>query len=500
MKHDDEFAPGNVDEQIDHVTYSPYLEAPSSKTRVIRELHAYYKEDQHSTERIWERLTPYVAKQESTILPVLDLPGAMNETPEEKIFVRKPEQRSAKRKGTPRFALIAAVFCAFLVIGSLLFILQVVHSHRTISASPSTLSRSLYLSEGGEVYRVDIQTHKTIWRTTVTTNVVPGNLNTLVVFHETVYLSLASSIYALDTGDGHVLWSEKILNASSPSLNFVDGLLYTQTVLDNKPVLYALNPTNGKIAATYTNPNEQGWFGEPTIANGILYSATSTDLYAISLKSQQIVWHQPLDFASTIHIPGVRIGVKNGILYVQAVMQTATKVTGRIMAFDTTNGNKLWYSSTDSVILTITDNIIYTTENESSSAPSTQRNAFNALDSRTGKLLWHQSINFPKGLASSDWNLFTLATSDTLYAVIYDNDNITAGVVALKVSDGRLLWQVNIKGERINHLLGIQNGVLYTTSYNNKNDATINAFKTSNGSLLWQMPLQAGHLWTAIMA
>jgi outer membrane protein assembly factor BamB len=500
MNNNDEFSPENVDEQIDHLTYSSHLEPLSSENQVIRELHAYYKEDQRSTERIWERLTPYVAKRENTISPDLDQPEAVNETFGEKMLVRKPEQHSARWKGTSHLALIAAIFCAFLVIGSLLFVLQIVHSNHTISSSPSASSRSLYISEGGEVSKLDIQTRKTIWRTMVTTKFVPGNLNTLAVFHETVYLSLASSIYALNTSDGHVRWSQKILNAFPPTLNFVDGLLYTQTVLANKPVLYALNPANGKIEATYTKPNEQGQFGKPTIANGILYSATSTDLYAISLKSQQIVWHQPLNFSSTISILGVRLGVKNGILYVQAVMQTVTKVTGLIMAFDATTGNKLWHSNTNAVILATTDNIIYTTENESSLAPSTQRNAFNALDAHTGKLLWHQSINFPKGLASSDWNLFTLTNADSLYVVIYDNDNITTGVVALKVRNGRLLWQANLKGENGSHLLGIQNGILYTTSYDNKNNAAINAFKASNGSLLWQMPLQAGDLWTAILA
>ena len=496
MKHNDEFVPENVEEQIDQFTYSPNEEPVSSNAQVIQELHVYYKEDQRSVKRMWERLVPYAAEHAGT-LPVSDQSETVNEIFAERMLPRKPKWRSSRKKFAPQLTLIAAIFCTSLVVGSLLFVLQMVHSsHISSLPPPSASSHSFYITRGGEVSRIDLQTHKTIWHIIVP-KFDPGDIGNLVVFHDTVYLSLTSYFYALNTSDGHIRWSNKGLHAYS--LSFVDGLLYAQTALDYKEAFYVFNPTNGKVETIYFPPSDQQTWPGPTIVDGIMYSATPTDLYAVTLTNRRVVWHQRYFFGSSPRVIPIEVReVKNGIVYVQATVNTSTKTFVIILTFDARTGKKLWQLNIDDTeILAITDSVIYTTQgqnNLTSSAP------LSALDIHTGKLLWHRSINPSKIQRASDWyNIIKiLVDSGNLY-VSYENNLSVGGVVALKASDSTQIWQANVNGEISDSPLGIQNGVLYTTSYNKK-ASVIEAFKASDGSRLWQMPLQAGYPWRAILA
>jgi outer membrane protein assembly factor BamB len=496
MNYNDEFIPENVEEQIDQFTYSLNEEPVSSSAQVIQELHVYYKEDQRSVKRMWERLVPYAAEHAGT-LPVSDQSETVNEIFAERMLPRKPGWRSSRKKFAPQLTLIAAIFCTSLVVGSLLFVLQMVHSsHSSSLPPPLASSHSFYITRGGEVSRIDLQTHKTIWHIIVP-KFDPGDIGNLVVFHDTVYLSLTSYFYALNTSDGHIRWSNKGLHAYS--LSFVDGLLYAQTALDYKEAFYVFNPTNGKVETIYFPPPDQQTWPGPAIVDGIMYSATSTDLYAVTLTNRRVVWHQHYFFGSSPRVIPIEVReVKNGIVYVQATVNTSTKTFVIILTFDARTGKKLWQLNTDDAeILAITDRVIYTTQgqnNLTSSAP------LSALDIHTGKLLWYKSINPSKILVTADWYsvIKMLIVSDTLY-VSYENKSSVGGVVALNARDGTQLWQANVNEEISDSPLGVQNGVLYTTSYNNNKNSAIDAFKVNDGSRLWHMPLQAGYPWRVIV-
>ena len=489
MKHDDEFVPENVDEQIDHVTYSPHPESLSSKAQVIRELHAYYKEDQHSTERMWERLTPYVASYESPQSLISDQPEAKNEIFAEKMFPKKPKRNSSRKKFAPQLALIAAIFCTSLVVGSLLFVFQMVHSTHS-GSSPAASSHGLYISKKGEVSRLDPLTRKTIWRTVVPkSGIATGSL---VVLDDTVYLHLTNQLYALNTSDGHIRWSNKNFQAFPVAI--VDGLLYVEgNPLTGGNALYALNPANGTIKATYTPPDGKRW-NSPVIANGLLYYDIGADLYAITLTDQQIAWHQrPVSPMGMIE----DIQVQNGIAYTQVmVIHTATPPDFRVIAFDARTGRKLWESKTDTKLSAITDVAVYTT-----SVNLTSSVHLDAFDARTGRLLWHQAINPSKIQIASNWHAIIkiLVDADTLYAS-YGNKSSAGGIVAVNARDGTLLWQASANDQEANSPSGIYDGVLYTIANNGSNGA-IDAFKTSDGSHLWHMAIKGGtNEWEAVIA
>ncbi len=490
MKYDDEFVPENVDEQIDHVTYSPHLESPSSKTRVIRELHAYYKEDQLSTERMWERLTPYVASYESPQSLISDQPEAKNEIFAEKMLPKKSERNSSRKKFAPQLALIAAIFCTSLVVGSLLFVFQMVHSTRT-GSHPAALSHGLYISKKGEVSRLDPLTRKTIWRTVVPkSGIATGSL---VVLDDTVYLNLSGQFYALNTSDGHIRWSDK--NFSAFPLDVVDGLLYARAV-DFKH-LYVLNPTDGKIKAIYTPADGKSW-NTPTVANGILYYGTGADLYAITPTNHHIIWHQrPISLSTNEESIVEDIQVKNGIAYTRVLlMNTPTGPHYLIVAFDARTGEKLWGPKTDAHILAISDTTVYTTA--INLTPSAQ---LDALDAHTGTLLWHQTINPSKIQTASDWHsIINMQVDPDMLYVSYDSRSSAGGVVALKVSDGTLLWQAKVDNQEAFSPQAIQDRTVYTISNDGKN-GMIDAFNASNGSLLWHMAIKGGaNEWEAVIA
>ena len=495
MNNNDEFSPENVEEQIEQISYSLHGEPLSSSTQVIQELHTYYKEDQHSAERMWERLIPYVTEHESTILPASDQPETVNKIFEEQMLPNKSERYSSRKKFAPQLALIAAVFCTFLIVGSLLFVFQLVHSTHT-GSFPSASPHGLYISRKGEVSRLDPLTRKTIWRTIVPkSGIATGNL---VVLHNIVYLQLTDQLYALNTSDGHIRWSDK--NFQAFPLDVVDGLLYAEgDPLTAGNTLYVLNPANGKIQATYTHPKGKGW-NSPTVANGILYYGIGADLYAMTLTNQQIAWRQSPVAPSAYEKSIIEnIQVQNGVVYAQVMVMhthTSTPPDFLIIAFDARTGKKLWGSKTGTKLSAITNTAVYTTSvNLSSSAQ------LDAFDAHTGRQLWHQVINPSKIQIASDWHAIIkiLVDSDTLY-VSYGNKSSAGGIVALRASDGTLLWQTKADNQEADSPQSISDRMVYAISYNNTNGA-IDAFKTSDGSQLWHMAIKGdANEWKAVIA
>ncbi len=475
MKHDDEFMPESVEEQIDQLAYSLHQEPLSPSAQVIQQLHEYYEADTRSAERMWERLAPHVAKHTSTMQPVADKPRLSNEAHKERFQAMKSGILFAGWEGPSRLASVAAVLFVVLLVGSLLAVLQTAHFSHT-GSQPNSGSQSnshgsshaLYISKKGEVTKLDPQTRKSIWQTSIPLKSSSLDAGALVIIDDTVYLDdLADHFYALDARDGHIRWSHEGLNVGLPKM--VDGLLYVEkgSLITGSQVLYALDPADGKIKATYKAPAKGGY--SPIVANGILYYATDTNLYAVRLSDQKQVWSKKL--ASTQQLESLQ--VKNGLVYAQVmVMHPPTGTHGLIMAFDARTGEKRWESSampTGVRFSAITDTTLY----------SASIGSLDAFDAHTGKQLWHQNID--------TFNI--QVNSDTLY-IGYMTAPMegSTGIAALRAGDGTFLWRANLAWQEADSPLGLQDGVLYTTSNNGKNGA-IDAFKTSDGSRLWHMPL-----------
>lgn len=177
-------------------------------------------------------------------------------------------------------------------------------------------------------------------------------------------------------------------------------------------------------------------------------------------------------------------------------MNTPTGPHYLIVAFDARTGEKLWGPKMDAHILAISDTTVYTTA--ISLTPSAQ---LDALDAHTGTLLWHQTINPSKIQTASDWHsIINMQVDPDMLYVSYDSRSSAGGLVALKVSDGTLLWQAKVDNQEAFSPQAIQDRTVYTISNDGKN-GMIDAFNASNGSLLWHMAIKGGaNEWEAVIA
>lgn len=477
MKHDEGFTPENVEEQIDLFTFSPNEES-SPSAQVVQQLHKHYEEDKCSAERIWKSVAQYAVEHNIELQPDAGRPGPLHEVFEERPLPAKSGSLPNKRERPSWLALMAATLCVVVLVGSLSLVLQMVRSSHTGPQTPhqgsaqhpsDETSHGLYLFGKGVVEKLDLQTHKPVWQTPISSK-SPTDLPPMwfSAIGDAVYLCLAGQFYAVDANDGHIRWIKQGLIVG---LYMDDGLLY---VMNGPPTpletLYALDPANGQIKTSYKAPT--GW-NASVVVNGILYYASSTDLFAIRLSDKTQVWHQLI--ASNQQVEDLQ--VKNGMVYA-TVMTLWTGgppvTTGLIITFDAGTGAKKWETSAMPMGVRtseITNTTIY-------SASIGQLDAFNAL---TGKHLWQQKTD-------TDRLLFD---SDTLY-IAYMVNPPGGGIAALKPEDGSHVWEKSLYGQGLDSPLGVYNGVIYTDSNDGKGqNRAIDAFKADDGSHLWHLPIGA---------
>lgn len=480
MKHDEGFTPENVEEQIDLFTFSSNA-GLSPSAQVIQQLHEHYEEDRRSAERIWKSVAQYAVEHNIELQPDAGQPGPLHEVIEERPLPAKSGSLPKKRERPSWLALIAATLCVVVLVGSLSLVLQMVRSSHTGSQtshqgsaqySSDEISHGLYLFGKGGVEKLDLQTHKPVWQTSIPSKPSTDSLPIPTWFSatgDTVYLYLAGQLYALDANDGHIRWIKQGLSVGQ--LYMDDGLLYIRdNFLSPSGTLYALDPANGQIKASYKAP-ATGW-DIKAVVNGTLYYTSSTGIFAMRLSNQTQVWHQEL--ASNQRVEDLQ--VKNGMVYatVMTLWTGGTPVTtGLIIAFDARTGAKKWETSAMPMGVRtseITNTTIY-------SASVGELDAFNAL---TGKHLWQQGIDTTR----------LLFDADTLY-ISYMINPPAGGIAALKPEDGSHVWETSLNAvQEAGSPLGVQNGVIYTVSNDGKGqNRAIDAFKADDGSHLWRLPI-----------
>lgn len=507
MKHDNAFIPESVEETIDQLAYAPHQEPLSPDSQLVQGLQQHYQAQQSATQRMWARLEHYVDTHEVAFEAEYaeeiqadeqqTNPLTMAGTRTRRIQAMKVEKNSqahpVRRKIVSRLALLAALLCTFLIVGSLLIVFQAARSgHNSQLGTKQAASQTLYVSKATSVEKLDPKTHKVAWSTSLPNHprqkVLAINESTPRVIGETLYIMRADSLFALNTSDGHILWQKPDVG-----LPFVDdGVLYTYALPDasaftGKPVsasligstLFALNPANGKVEATYNAP--VGGWNSPTVANGILYygtGGTHPGIVATKLADQQTLWQQTLAQEQSF----IKIQVQNRIVYVQVANMNASGTDGRIVAFDANKGNQLWSMpalNTYVRAVTITNSAIYV------ALPG----MLSAYDAHTGQMLWQKPFNTAN----------ILADANTLYInYVTANQEGATALAALNAANGTIIWQKNMPWLETNSPLGIQNGVIYTDT-DNGSQGEIDALNASDGSSSWHMPLNGdATTWQAI--
>lgn len=480
MNQDESFTPDTVDELIDRLAATPLQESMPSEEQVIQRLHTLYQADQQSTERVWGRLALHLAEHDANAQIASRQSLSINEPRKERKHPMQSALHSTRRTVSPRLSQIAAVIFAVLLVGSLLLVLHMAQSARlgtrsnqmTQTGSAPDSIPGLYISRSDGVYRLDAQTRKVIWHTRIPAQGTP------TVVGKSVYITANGRETALNRENGAILWSRK--EPLGMDFLYADGgFLYFTT---NEDFIYAVNPANGAIVATYKPLPGQEFWGGPVVAGGILYyvSANST-LYALQLPKETLLWQQPLS-KYRLNFPGFHaIVIQNGGVYVPvAPMNSSQK--GHIDAFAAQNGKPLWQSKAiimagATSALTVTDTMVY-----AANWVDYPDDDVLALNIHTGALVWQEPFAGAMSVQQVDSGILYLA---------YDSSSNLGQIAALNATTGKMIWETTGNGFSMDGLL---DGVVYGESLDSQN-MTIYALNASTGAQLWSMAEGLSSQW-----
>ena len=479
MNHEEAFPPDSVDEQVEQFTSASLHTSLPPGMEVIPRLSALYKADQQSTERVWERLVQHLAEHNANMQLASSTPEAITvpERYKEREQLIPPPSRLSRHTGSSRLAQVATILFAVLLVGSLLWVLHLAQSTRTTqtptpTTTPAGSPHGIYISRSNDVYRLDIRTRKVIWHTHIASKTRYALIAVLI--GKTVYIipNTGGPLTALNAQTGALRWSHTFKeNVLLPYMD--DGLLYVRDFF-GKSTLYAVNPANGALIATYTP--KQGYWNSPIVVHGILYYGAGSSLYAVQLPGEKLLWQQQL--SNQLLFDG--LSVQYGIVYASFVQCACGghDQAGLIDAFDAQTGHKLWQSPAlprGVRTIAVTDEMIYAA-------------AFDelvAFDRHSHTIVWSQPLN----------TFDLVVVSGTLYITFDKGNDPNEGFAALDARTGKLLWQkINRAGGGV-ELAGVLGGIFYGAGVSNDGkEVTLYALNASNGSQLWTMPGEVPYL------
>ena len=224
---------------------------------------------------------------------------------------------------------------------------------------------------------------------------------------------------------------------SSPVV--ADGMVYAAA---NRSDVYALNADTGTLVWSY--PTEAAGYSAPAVANGRVYFFAAEDphyLGALNANTGALLWKYTLD-GDSIEGPTV---VANGVVYIAR--------SAKVNALDGRTGALLWTAQVPLPTgVAVANGSVYV---------SSEYGMY-ALDARTGALVWKVS-----GPEHGFW--FAVVANGIVYAGSAVND-----LYALDASMGALLWKYSGGTYPV-----VANGVLYV------GDTNVHALDAVTGALLW---------------
>lgn len=281
----------------------------------------------------------------------------------------------------------------------------------------------------------------------------------LTIVQNTVYFTTQTSqksvTYALDAGDGELVWQRQLPDTHLSLISVTATALYFQGLHGE---IYTLNAKNGDLLWQYKekNSSSHSWL---TVLNDIVY-LTNLDrmtISALQANTGRLLWSK--QGAGAIWI----LETTPAITYIQLSNTTFD-------AIRTSDGSTLWqYTGVEQGgSFTLQQNIIYLT---------TRTGTVVALKASDGALLWQFKEMYPI------WGSLVV-TPQTIYLNALDGN-----IFALNASDGRLLWRQKINDPLASFAPPIS-GQVYTNSteqiYVATNNGITYAFRASTGELLWQ--------------
>src|SRR5437588_1694001 len=154
----------------------------------------------------------------------------------------------AKPASQRRLGIIVAVLVLTLLVGSLVFVLNLARQHKNATASPllshvqtASSQTGVYVgSADGAFYRLNAANGQLVWRYKTRGNSIPAPAT---VDNGVVYAgSLDGSVYALNAANGKLIWQHQTSGAVLSSPRIGNGVVY---VGSSDGYEYALNAKTG---------------------------------------------------------------------------------------------------------------------------------------------------------------------------------------------------------------------------------------------------------------
>jgi outer membrane protein assembly factor BamB len=293
------------------------------------------------------------------------------------------------------------------------------------------------------------------WKASIGTN----TFTSATVTNGNVYVfSDNKKLNAFNATTGAKLWADSLgkynstYSYSSPAVS--NGIVYAGSTSGKFFALDALNGTglwSEKLGASISD--------SPTISKGIVYIAASSqkgqgELYALNAFSGQQIWSTSIDTSLSISSPVVA----NGLVYI-------SNYNGTVMAFNAQTGERLWFNNVESSSFAspiVADGEVFILDGP----------GIIALNAKTGKELWSFFI----------YNVTAFVPSIANGIVYIGSYNMNA----LDEKTGKLLWST--AGSDGLGDATIANSIVYagtTGSYGNN----LYGFDATTGTILWTYPL-----------
>lgn len=525
-KHNEQFTPETVDEQIDDLLQSQLPTSPDA--HIVQNLHRLYSEDAVTLDRVWQRLgldehtsfTQAIHQAETSQGRMTGQSRILPYERKRRMFVEH-NGNSPKLQIWRSIAVIAAVLIAVILVGSTLWVFNIVtnssqggasagqsgHSqgqqqnHQPVVQTPS----GIYLGGSDGIARIDTQTGKQIWKYSYPNTKFPGVLYTrkIVPLGNAVYVTgysqnIKPALLAIDAQNGKLLWSHEFATAHLANLAATDGVVYAATDPASQniipptkkgkstgqlpapstttSIIYAFNAADGSQHASYTIGGEAQTL---SAANGTIYVGSSNGLYALSLSDGKQLWYTAIS-GQQVSITTPRI--VNNVLYtaISNVSELAGQSTAIVAAFKTSTGEKLWQSDSISSQLfdiTVASNKVFV---GTMTDGTPFKGGLRAYDAQSGKQLWNTPLDGAVEWAPS-------VDNGVVYVSAYAELTQPEEVAALNINDGSIKWHVQVTAGMMNTPT-VVNGVVYVSTgtgpIKGASGATV-ALKAIDGSQIW---------------
>lgn len=206
-----------------------------------------------------------------------------------------------------------------------------------ISSSPKVSGGVVYFGcEDGFLYAYNIETGLEKWRYR-TINSISGPP---AIIDGHIIVITKYGIYSVNSRSGELSWSKELTPDFSNVPITSDDLIYLNTLDD----IYALDKNSGKEVFHYQFPQDSAYLVDPCLANRklICYSVHRQKLFALDLKSGDLIWEKDVD--SELKIADSPLVVGNNIFL---------PIGWELIAFNVDDGKELWRKKIDTTFSTL---------------------------------------------------------------------------------------------------------------------------------------------------